>query len=285
MLSKEMMEKRFIEFGSYPQTATGGVQKIRWRVLEDNAGQLLLLSEYILESHYWTDTESNITKTWKNEDILKAMIPWKNNYLRRYLNSEFYDKAFNANEKKKIVKRLNKGNGAYLHQDYIPKKMHKQNINVLTTDSYEKYEERGCGDTEDNVFLLSVDEAISYFGKSYTVLNTSWVANDERKAKPTDFVKAKGTFDPREKKYLGGYTDKKAAYYKGKEYVVVDEFTGCMDWFLRSVGANDIAHIFANAPSHQGLLSYITFLGAINAGGVFPRALSIGIRPAILINK
>jgi len=138
---------------------------------------------------------------------------------------------------------------------------------------------------EDNVFLLSVDEALSYFGKSRTVPNTNWSANDDRLAKPTAYVKTNGTYDPVKKKYLGGYTDRKAGYYKGKDYIVSEEFTGCMDWYLRSVGTNDIALNATNTLYHHGQLSYVTFLGAICAGGVLPKALSFGIRPAIVINN
>ncbi|MCL2096673.1 MAG: hypothetical protein FWH10_07195, partial [Oscillospiraceae bacterium] len=42
-----------IEFGSYPQTADGGVRKILWRVLENKDGKLLMISERILDFRYW----------------------------------------------------------------------------------------------------------------------------------------------------------------------------------------------------------------------------------------
>jgi len=96
------------------------------------------------------------------------MITWEQCNLRKWLNNDFYYTAFTTNQKKIIVERLNTGNGAYLHHDYVPKKMHRMNVNVLTSDSYETYEERGCRDTKDNVFLLSIEEALKYFGKSYT---------------------------------------------------------------------------------------------------------------------
>lgn len=273
-----------IEFGNYPQSANGGAQKILWRILDSQNGQSLLLSEKILDARYWQTTLRNVPKTGKKADMQRAMIPWEECDLRAWLNGEFYDRAFNADEKNKIAQRQCGGNGAYLHHDYVAKKLHKMNANMLATDSYAAYEERGCADTLDKVFLLSVDEAINFFDKSITIPNTKWSANSSRLAKPTDYVLKQGTYDPEGKKYHP-IIENKTGYYKGADFVVVPEFSGFMGWYLRSVGSNDQSFHFANTPNYHGQLSYVTHLGAICASGAGPRVLGIGVRPAILVNN
>ena len=277
------VDDNHVEFGSFPQKADGSVLKILWRVLENKDGQLLLLSEHILDSIYWqSETRLDVPKTWKKDDIQRAMIPWENCELRTWLNDVFYNRAFHAAEKNIIVERLNTGNGAYLHRDYVPKAMHKMNGNILTDDSYETYEERGCRDTNDNVFLLSIDEALRFFGKSRTLPGTVWSANDDRTARPTEFLKKRGVILPPHYKWCS-ITENKTGYWKGNDFIVFEEFTGCMGYFLRSVGSNDIAMHGKNCTHHHGQLSCVRDIGSINAGGVSPPVLNMGVRPAILI--
>ena len=73
-------------------------------------------------------------------------ITWENCTLRKYLNNEFYNQ-FNEEEKSQIVK-----------------------TKVINNDN-SKYGTAGGNDTEDNIFLLSIDEANKYFK-----------SDDERKA-------------------------------------------------------------------------------------------------------
>lgn len=281
-------DNKHVEFGSYPQTADGGVKKILWRVLENKDGKMLLLSEDILEFRYWHSPSARRKEshpaTWKNEDILSAMIPWEICSLRKWLNGYFYENAFNAAEKNVIVERLSAGNGVYMHNDYVPKKLHKMNANVLTTDSYEKYEERGCCDTKDNVFLLSVDEAINYFGKSVNIPNTVWTANHDRTAKPTEYMLKRGFYDEDSNSFRVIPPGEVMYYVKSKQ-VILEEFSGNKGYWLRSAGTNDLAMNAGNCPFHSGQLSYVSNTGAICAGGQPPASLGNGVRPAILVKS
>ena len=313
----KQIDDNHVEFGSYPQTAGGGVKKILWRVLEyqpepNEAGKvvgkdaskavgkdesslsaqkdrlMLLLSEDILEFRYWhslsAEWKESHPATWKKEDILSAMIPWEMCSLRKWLNGYFYENAFNAAEKDAIEERLNTGNGAYMHHDYVPKKHHKMNNNILTTDSYRKYEERGCGDTKDNVFLLSVEEAIYYFGKSVNVPNTVWIANHDRTAKPTEYIRERGFYEENTNTFRV-VPPSKAMYYMKHKQIILEEFSGNEGYWLRSAGANDLAMIAGNCPFHSGQLSFISNIGAICAGGQPPASLGNGVRPAILVRN
>ncbi len=125
------------DFGRYPQGANGEVKPITWRVLQRVADHLLVITEQILDCRPYHEERCDIT--------------WEACTLRRWLNSEFYNKAFNAQEHKCILK-------TEIVNDEGP-------------------------NTEDYLFLLSVDEAKTLF------------ANDiERNAKPTEYAIKRGVF-------------------------------------------------------------------------------------------
>jgi hypothetical protein len=75
-----------ITFGVYPQTAEGTDQTpIRWRVLQNSGGKLLILSEHILDC-----------KRYHGEYV---DVIWRDCDVRKWLNGEFYDAAFSVAEK------------------------------------------------------------------------------------------------------------------------------------------------------------------------------------------
>ena len=131
-----------IIFGSYPQRAAGkGKRPITWRVLQNSGSELFVLSEYILDC--------------KRYHSKLAAITWRDSDIRRWLNREFYDAAFSADEQKLITMTQCKNNG----------------IN--------------SPDTEDRIFLLSVEE-IQTFTDSGDGIGTQI----RRRTVGTDFAKA-----------------------------------------------------------------------------------------------
>ena len=65
----------------------------------------------------------------------------------------------------------------------------------------------------------------------------------------------------------------------------VEKFTGFMGWYLRSIGSNDLTLNASKSLYLHSQQSRVSFLGNIDAGGLPPKVLNEGIRPAILINK
>ena len=114
-----------IMFGRYMQGRNGEQASIEWLVLSKDQGKYLLLSKYGLDC-----------KRFHNKS---AKITWEQCDLRRWLNNDFYNKAFNINEKEKIVQVRNQNPKNFYHG----------------TD--------GGNPTLDKVFLLSIDEAKRYF--------------------------------------------------------------------------------------------------------------------------
>lgn len=110
-----------ISFGSY-----------EWRVLEVQNNTALIITEYIIEQRAYHNAYKDIT--------------WADCSLRKYLNSEFYDR-FTAAEKSRIIPVLNKN------------------------PDNQWYGTKGGTDTQDSIFLLSIEETVCrYFGDNSSKL-------------------------------------------------------------------------------------------------------------------
>lgn len=110
-----------ISFGNY-----------EWRILEVQNNTALIITEYIIEQRAYHNAYKDIT--------------WADCSLRKYLNSEFYDR-FTAAEKSRIIPVLNKN------------------------PDNQWYGTKGGTDTQDSIFLLSIEETVCrYFGDSSSKL-------------------------------------------------------------------------------------------------------------------
>ena len=104
-----------VNFGNYPQTSNGDIQPIEWQVLSKENNKMLVISKYGLDRKLFDSVSNN----------------WANSEIRKWLNGEFYNKAFNDKEKKSIK---------------------SSNLSDVGT--------------SDNVFLLSKEEAEKYFANN-----------------------------------------------------------------------------------------------------------------------
>ena len=103
-----------------------------WRVLEVKNNTALIITEYIIEQRAYHNAYKDIT--------------WADCSLRKYLNNEFYDR-FSAAEKSRIIPVLNKN------------------------PDNQWYGTKGGTDTQDSIFLLSIEETVCrYFGDSSSKL-------------------------------------------------------------------------------------------------------------------
>ena len=113
-----------IEFGRYPFEADGTEKPIRWIVLRREEGRALLLSAYGLDAKPYNEKFEAVT--------------WETCTLRRWLNREFFETAFTEDEKRRIL------------------------LTKLQNEDDPRYQTPGGNDTEDRVFLLSVQEVEEY---------------------------------------------------------------------------------------------------------------------------
>lgn len=130
-----------VKFGYYLQKANeiSAKEPIRWRVLAVENSKALLISQYAIEIN-----EEEVCSSWKETNI------------RKWLNTEFLNNAFNKGER-----------------DIIQ-------LSKVNADVNPKYEAEQGDDTEDKIFLLSIKEAEEYFK-----------SDEDRLCKPTKYVKAK----------------------------------------------------------------------------------------------
>ena len=77
----------YVKFGNYPQTANGDILPIEWQILARKKNKMLLISKYGLEAMRFNSSFNY----------------WGTSEIRTWLNSFFYYKAFNKNEKKYIT--------------------------------------------------------------------------------------------------------------------------------------------------------------------------------------
>ncbi len=125
----------YVSFGTYPQTSEGTDQTpIRWLVLDydESNNKALLLSQYGLDTKPYHTENANVT--------------WQTCSLRAWLNKEFLNKAFSAQEQAAIMTTT---------------------VDNSLEQEYSKWSNRGGNTTQDKVFLLSYKEANRYLGVTY----------------------------------------------------------------------------------------------------------------------
>lgn len=217
--AKNVKSGEIITFGAYPQTADGAdLIPIKWRVLQNSGNELFILSEYILDCKRYHGKSVDIT--W--HDCVD--ITWRDCDLRKWLNDEFYNIAFTATEKEFIKTTHCTDNG------------------------------EGSSDTEDKVFLLSVNEIKDVSDKH---------GKDLRRAVGTDFAKKKKSDGC--SLYVYDKTNKDNYIIRNGEEV------GCSWWWLRTQG-NKATRAFFVGPGCS-IRSYANVSLARD-----------GVRPALKIN-
>lgn len=162
----EMLEiGESIVIGSYEQDnkADNGPEPIEWFILDKQDGKVLVLSRYALEVRLY--------------HFQNAEVTWETCTMREWLNGDFYNNAFTDEERALIP------------------------LSTVTADPNPMFKTPTGNDTEDYVFLLSIDEAERYFEK-----------DSARVCEPTAHARARG-----------------AGVYQGKS----------VWWWLRSPGMDN----------------------------------------------
>ncbi|MDO4829547.1 MAG: DUF6273 domain-containing protein, partial [Clostridia bacterium] len=145
-LQTKFMVGNYVTLGNYPQTSDGNDNTpIEWLVLESDGETALLVSRYTLERMSYNEKEEDTT--------------WEKCTLRGWLNNEFFDKAFSAEEKQYILQ------------------------SDVSADENPKYSTNPGNATKDKVFLLSIVEADKYFE-----------SDDARMCAPTDYAIKRGIY-------------------------------------------------------------------------------------------
>lgn len=134
-----------IKLGKYEQdnNTSNGSEDIEWIVLAKDIDKMLVISDKAIDCKQYNTSSANVT--------------WETCSLRNWLNNDFINSAFSATEKTMI-----------------------SSVKV-SADKNPDYDTDAGNDTEDKVFLLSIEEANRYF--KY---------DSERRCKSTDYAVANG---------------------------------------------------------------------------------------------
>lgn len=135
----------YINFGVYEQdnNTSNGKEDVEWLVLEIKDGKALVISKYALDCKQYNTSSTDVT--------------WETSTLRKWLNNDFLNSAFSADEKAMIP------------------------TVTVSADKNPEYSTNPGKSTQDQVFLLSIPEAIKYFS-----------SDSARQCVPTDFAVANG---------------------------------------------------------------------------------------------
>lgn len=218
-------ENMFVYFGSYEQdyNKDNGKEPIIWRVLKVEDDKVLLLSEYVLDKQHYHNKDESVT--------------WETSSLRLWLNSVFFTEAFSVQERERVLETL-----------------------VKTPDN-PKYSTPGGEDTNDFVFVLSLDEVTEYFGINWSYQKMSkcaacgfYLYNNCKLAAP-----------------ITKYADKKEApYLKGTSKCKHTRYMGA--WWLRTPGAT------------EGHVMYVYYDNLMVVKGDDVYWASAAVRPAIWVS-
>ncbi len=139
-------------------------EPIKWRILTEENNKALLLCEMIIDSQEYYNTSNN--RTINGETI------YANNYeystIRKWLNDNFYNTAFNELQKEIIELTL------------------VDNSASTTGNTTNKY---ACNNTNDNIFLLSKQDVIN---SSYGFNTNDFASDPTRQKKLTEYAMCQG---------------------------------------------------------------------------------------------
>ena len=147
---KNIKVGNYINFGAYEQdnNTSNGKEDVEWLVLEIKDGKALVISYYALDCKPYNTSYTDVT--------------WETSTLRKWLNNDFLNSAFSADEKAMIP-----------------------TVSV-SADKNRYYSTNPGNATQDQVFLLSIPEVNKYFADSEII------PYSERHCVPTDFAVANG---------------------------------------------------------------------------------------------
>lgn len=241
---------RVITFGKFEQDGDekNGKEDISWIILEDNGSERLLISKDVLYAMPFDDNvDLNVNDF--NQD-------WEKSSLRKWLNEDFFDVAFNDEEK------------LYVGNNYV------NNKQVFGINNSDEPSAMGA-DTLDKVYILSKDEIRKYLGFE------NEGRSDEYLAKPSNYAK----------KILDAENEKENIAVWHKELDYEDEYKENAEYWVRSnIGLTlmsaseyftDIVDKRGHVSSH-GLPYYVSKSDKSDKS-VKNRFYSRGVRPVIRI--
>ena len=131
-----------VRFGKYWQTNSETKDDLEWRILaiDKNKKRMLLITEYVLEARMFNTEREEMT--------------WRESTIRSWLN------GYSATENKALA---DYSSDSFIKTAFTPEEQSHLIVTKVKTPNNPDYGTYGGEDTEDKLFLLSIDEAEKYF--------------------------------------------------------------------------------------------------------------------------
>ncbi len=152
-----------VQFGHYPQTAAGDDNTpVDWLVLDVQGDRALLLCLYGID-----------TLPYNKQSYKKSGVTWETCSLRAWLNADFLNRAFTAEEQSRILMtEVDNGPGQ----------------------NYSDFNPENGNNTQDKIFLLSYMEANRYLDVNFGAWDHGVEPRGEAQAFPTAYAVEKGAY-------------------------------------------------------------------------------------------
>lgn len=136
-----------ITMGTYEQdNISNGKESLNWQILDIKDGKALIISCPVLDCKEFSETAD--------------IAGWSESSLRKWLNTDFYESAFSDSEKSIITLTEINNPGTYVGYDDSGCWTVSNTVSNLETILSEA---DGQDNTQDRIFLLSIDEANKFF--------------------------------------------------------------------------------------------------------------------------
>ena len=207
----------YVVFGRYEQDGdtSNGPEPIEWVVLAEEDGRMLLISRYILDGVPYHTEYKDVT--------------WETCSLRAWLNDDFYNSAFDAEEQSHILST------------------------VISNPDNEYISVPGGNDTEDKLFLLSVDELLKYY--EFNEWEESYHGNCQALITDlTPYAESKGVqrYVISDELYYGFSEPYESEGFESVGYTADVIGMSCAGWWLRSPGIQSNTATFVGGYGHAG---------------------------------
>lgn len=172
-----------VYFGNYKQNATFQKKAIEWRVLSVNGNDAFLIADKALDSKPYNNENGVVKETTTGQTYTDYSCPWADSSIRKWLNDKtnnqsFINQAFSQTEQNVIITTAVSNDGKNLYGSEL---------------------NNGGGITSDQIYLLSVEEAMKYeygFEETSTYpFDYGNIIGNTRNTKPTDYAYINSTHE------------------------------------------------------------------------------------------
>ncbi len=254
-------DEGYYVFGTYEQDGdeSNGPEPIEWEILDENENGTLLVSRYVLDcvqyhlaegSLYCTDYEEYPDQAWWDQ---WDNLTWETCSLRSWMNNDFYNTAFDDEQKKNI-----------------------NTVTIINEDN-QRFGTPGGNNTSDKIFALSVSEILKYYDFNTYYPETELGYSEQLIIPATEYAILRGVF--RWSISNVHYTDEtiyEALLKQGYSASCIGKIGSC--WWLRTRGY---------AGADECIVDFNGKAGAncFTATGLHNQSDLVGVRPALYINR